>query len=130
MNEYRPIHSIQCVTGGAGDWVMWRAHTEVLHCVFDQIPKLQNCFSTPNKNPEGEGASDRGTPAAKYLYWSIFKKSRHLGFVAFIDIWCLPPGDLDSDGGGSVEPELVYDDGEEEEVHQHQEQDWKVEKYS
>ena len=44
--------------------------------------------------------------------------------------WCLPPGDLDGDGGGSVEPQLVHDNGEEEEVHQHQEQDWKVEKYS
>ncbi len=29
-----------------------------------------------------------------------------------------------------MEPELVHDDGEEEEVRQHQEQDWKVEKYS
>jgi hypothetical protein len=28
----------------------------------------------------GEGASDRYSPAAKYLYWSICKKSRHLGF--------------------------------------------------
>ncbi len=37
-------------------------------------------FYSPNKNPEWEGASDRETPAAKYLYWSIFKKSRHLGF--------------------------------------------------
>jgi hypothetical protein len=27
----------------------------------------------------GEGASDRQTPAAKSLYRSIFKKSRHLG---------------------------------------------------
>jgi hypothetical protein len=29
---------------------------------------------------KGSGASDRQTPAAKYVYWSIFKKSRHLGF--------------------------------------------------
>jgi hypothetical protein len=34
----------------------------------------------------GIGALDRYTPAAKYLYWSIFKKSRHLGFGLFIDI--------------------------------------------
>jgi hypothetical protein len=27
------------------------------------------------------------TPAAVYLYWSILKKSRHLGFGGFIDIW-------------------------------------------
>ncbi len=51
---------IQCVTGGRGwDQVVWRASTGVIHCVFDQIPNLQNCFTTPNKNLRGEGASDR-----------------------------------------------------------------------
>jgi hypothetical protein len=45
------LHSIQCVTGGGGDLVMWRAYTEIIHCVFDQIPNLQNYFTT--------GASDR-----------------------------------------------------------------------
>ncbi len=34
----------------------------------------------------GEGASIRYSPAAKYLYWLIFKKNRHLGFGVFIDI--------------------------------------------
>jgi hypothetical protein len=29
------------------------------------------------------------TFAAKYLYWSIFKKSRHLGFGVFIYIWSM-----------------------------------------
>jgi hypothetical protein len=29
------------------------------------------------------------SPAAKYLEWSIFKKSRHLGFGVFIDIWSM-----------------------------------------
>ncbi len=38
-------------------------------------------YLPPNKNLGGEGSSYRYTPAAKYLYWSIFKKSRHLGFV-------------------------------------------------
>ncbi len=28
-------------------------------------------------------------PAAKSLYLSIFKKSRHVGFGAFIDIWSM-----------------------------------------
>ncbi len=37
----------------------------------------------------GSGASVKYTPAAKYLYWSIFKKSRHLGFGIFIDIWSM-----------------------------------------
>jgi hypothetical protein len=36
------------------------------------------------------GETDRQTPAAKYLYWSIFKQSRHLGFGVFIDIWSTP----------------------------------------
>jgi hypothetical protein len=37
------------------------------------------------------GLRQINTCAAKYLYWSIFKKSRHLGFVVFIDIWSLVP---------------------------------------
>jgi hypothetical protein len=45
---------------------MWRAYAEVIHCVFDQIPNLQNCITTPNKNLGGEGASDRLTAVAKY----------------------------------------------------------------
>ncbi len=31
---------------------MWRAYTGVIHCVFDQIPKLQNFFI--------------------YIFWGIF----------------------------------------------------------
>ncbi len=53
----------------------------VIHCVFEQIQNLQNCFTTPNKTWEGRGPQ---TPAAKPLFWSIFKKSRHLGFGVFI----------------------------------------------
>jgi hypothetical protein len=37
----------------------------------------------------GSDALDRLTPAAKYLYWSIFKKSRHLRLGVFIDIWSM-----------------------------------------
>jgi hypothetical protein len=37
----------------------------------------------------GSGSSDRYTPVAKYLYWSIFKKSRRLGFGVFLDIWSI-----------------------------------------
>ena len=37
----------------------------------------------------GERGSGPQTPAAKYLYWPIFKKSRHLGFGVFIDIWSM-----------------------------------------
>jgi hypothetical protein len=32
---------------------VWRATTGVIHCVFDQIPNLQNCFTTlQNKSLE------------------------------------------------------------------------------
>jgi hypothetical protein len=43
----------------------------------------------------GSGASDRKTPAAKYLYWSIFKKSQHLGFGVLIDIWSMMVMDVE-----------------------------------
>jgi hypothetical protein len=43
----------------------------------------------PKQNLGGEGASDRNTPAAKYLYPSTFKKSLYLGFDVFIDIWSM-----------------------------------------
>jgi hypothetical protein len=38
---------------------VWRASTGVIHCVFDQIPNLQNCFTTPNKNLGGDRAPDK-----------------------------------------------------------------------
>ncbi len=38
----------------------------------DHIENIQNCSTTPNKNLGGERASDRYTPAAKSLYWSLF----------------------------------------------------------
>jgi hypothetical protein len=44
---------------GGGYRVVWRASTEVIHGVFYKIPNLQNCYTTPNKNLGGEGASDR-----------------------------------------------------------------------
>jgi hypothetical protein len=62
---------------------MWSASTGVIHCVFDQIPNLQNRFTTLNKNLGGEGASDRYTPAAQSLYRLVFKKRLPLGFGVF-----------------------------------------------
>ncbi len=55
-----------------------RSITGVIHCVFDQIQDLHNCFSTPNKNLGGEGASYRYLPPSSFS-GQIFKKSRHLG---------------------------------------------------
>ncbi len=54
---------------------------EHVHCIFDQIAKL---LYHPKQNLGGRGAR---TPAAKSLYWSIFKKCRHLGFGVLMDIW-------------------------------------------
>ncbi len=73
---------IQCVTGGIG-----LCGEQIQELYTTRLPDSEPAkfLYYPNKNLEGEGASDRWTPAAKYLYWSIFKKSRHLGFGVFID---------------------------------------------
>ncbi len=43
---------------------MWRASTGVIHCIFDQIPNLQNGLTTPNKNLGGEGPNtDKHLPS-------------------------------------------------------------------
>jgi hypothetical protein len=44
---------------GEGDRVVWRSSAGVIHCVFDQIPNIQNYYTTPNENLGWEGASDR-----------------------------------------------------------------------
>ncbi len=58
---------------------MWRAYSGVIHSVIYQIPNLQNCFTTPDIKPWGGGGLIQITPAARSLYRSIFKKSRHIG---------------------------------------------------
>ncbi len=70
MNKYRGMYLYSVLRGGgAGDRVVWRVNTGyVRYTVYDQIPNLQNCFTTANKNLEGEGASDRLTLVAKSLY--------------------------------------------------------------
>jgi hypothetical protein len=59
VNKYSSIHYIQCVTGGEMIGLCGEHILGVIHYVFDQIQNLQNCFTTPNKNLGGEGASDR-----------------------------------------------------------------------
>ncbi len=59
--------------GLGGVQLYWRPYSAgVSHCVSDQIQNLQNCYTTPNKNLRGEGATDRKTPASKSLYRLIF----------------------------------------------------------
>ncbi len=48
-----------CNRGWGWDQVLWRASTGVIHCVFAQIPNLQNSLTIPDKNLGGKGASDR-----------------------------------------------------------------------
>ncbi len=55
-------------------------HLQELFTMYwtDQIPNLQNCFTTPNKNLAGKGPSDRLTPGAKSLYrWNLFGPCTH-----------------------------------------------------
>ncbi len=59
---------------------MRRASTVVINCVFDQIPNLQNFFTTPYKNLGGEINTCRR---------SIFNKRQPVGFGVFIVIWSM-----------------------------------------
>jgi hypothetical protein len=34
---------------------VWRAYKGIIHCVFDQIPNLQNCFPTPKQKARRRG---------------------------------------------------------------------------
>ncbi len=52
VNKYSVYMYTVCKGGGGGS-------VGVSHYVSDQIQNLQNCFTAPNKNLGGEGASDR-----------------------------------------------------------------------
>ncbi len=57
--------------GGAVSGVVscWRPYSAGdQRSVSDQIQNLQNCYTTPNKNLGGDGASDKEKPAEKPLY--------------------------------------------------------------
>jgi hypothetical protein len=71
---------------------VWRPSTGVIHSVFDQIPNLQNCFTTPNKKPRsGGGLRQINTFRKIPLQVNFFriKKRRSLGFGVFIVIWSM-----------------------------------------
>ncbi len=61
---------------------MWTAYTGVIHCVryLTRFRTYKIAVSPKTKTKRGGGLS-----------WSIFKKSRHLGFGIFIDIWSMQP---------------------------------------
>ncbi len=68
---------IQCLSNWlqsgwvSGDRGVWRASTEVIHCVFDQILNLQNCF-TPSPPPQTKTYEGRGPQTDKHLPPSHF----------------------------------------------------------
>ncbi len=69
---------------------MWRASTGVIHCVFDQIPNLKNCFTTPNKNLGGGGTSDRTTPPLS-SFKSQFLRKADIKDWSLLIIWSMVP---------------------------------------
>ncbi len=80
VNKYSGTYVfIQFVTGGGGGGGgrVSSCVESIYRSVFDQIPNLQKCFTTPNKK---EG---RGPETNKHLYRPIFKNSRHLGFGVY-----------------------------------------------
>ncbi len=83
------IHSV-CNRGGEGIRLCGKHIQELyLHCVFDQIPYLQNWFYTPNKNLGGGLRQINTCRPVPIYYRSIFKKRGHLGFGVFLDIWSM-----------------------------------------
>ncbi len=64
---------------------MWKAYTGVTQCVFDQIPNLQKCFTTLNKNLGMEGGLRQiqvnflEKPTFKLESFSYFVHGLHFG---------------------------------------------------
>jgi hypothetical protein len=55
---------------------VWRAYTGVIHRVFDQIPNLENCFTTLNKNLGGEGPqTDEHLPPSTFTAQFLRRKT-------------------------------------------------------
>jgi hypothetical protein len=53
---------------GWEDRVVWRTSI-VIHCVFDQFPNLQNCFTIPNKTLAGEGTqTEKHLPPSPFTF--------------------------------------------------------------
>jgi hypothetical protein len=63
VNKYSGIYLYSV---NQGERVVWIAYTIVIQYVFDRIPSLQNCFTTPNKNIGGEVASDKHLPPSTF----------------------------------------------------------------
>ncbi len=67
---------------GGGGRVVWRAYTGVIHCVFDQIPNLQNRFTPPpppQQKPRLGGGLRQIKTCRQDTSQVNFKENRHLG---------------------------------------------------
>ena len=63
-----PLPSVNSYCTGRGSGCVESICTGVIHCVFDQIPNLRNCFTAPNKNLGGEGAqTDKHLPQSPFI---------------------------------------------------------------
>ncbi len=69
--------------GGGEDLVVW---SYTLQYVFEQIPNLQNCFTTPNKNLRGDGGLRQRNTSRKVPFLDNFSEKTTFRFGVFIDI--------------------------------------------
>ncbi len=72
---------------------MWRAYTGLIHCVFDQIPIPTKLLYHLQTKPERGGVLRHLPPSPCTV--NFFRKSRHLGFGDFINIWSMMQGQRD-----------------------------------
>jgi hypothetical protein len=63
VNKYLQVYTVYTVCNSGGIGFCGEHRKELYTCVSGQIPNLKNCFTTPNNNLGGEGASDRSTLA-------------------------------------------------------------------
>ncbi len=68
--EWVQVYSVSVYMGG-GDRAVWRTYTGLYTtvCIWPDSEPSKFLYH-PKQKPRREGASDRQTPAAKYLYWS------------------------------------------------------------
>ncbi len=66
---------------------MWRTYKGVIHCVFDQIPNLQNCFTNQNLGEE-EAQTAKHLPPSTFT--GQFVRKAVIKDWSLIVIWFMP----------------------------------------
>ncbi len=70
---------------------MWRAYKGIIHCAFDQISNLKNCFAVPTKTKEGRGLRQINTCRQVPLLVNFLEKPTfRIGVNKLFRPW-LPP---------------------------------------